>query len=93
MDSVKLINNINEQVKINQTLDKRNSLSPIENKNLDKQQINIKEIEKAVDKANKVFNESTHLKFEIHDKTKDVMIKIVNDETGEVIKEIPPKNN
>jgi flagellar protein FlaG len=50
------------------------------------------EIKSAVDKANKVlFKNNTHLKFEIHDKTKDVMVKIVNDNTGEVVKEIPPE--
>jgi flagellar protein FlaG len=51
-----------------------------------------KELNKAVDTANKVlFKNNTHLKFEIHEKTKDVMVKIVNDSTGEVIKEIPPE--
>ncbi|SHE35955.1 FlaG protein [Caloramator proteoclasticus DSM 10124] len=93
MDNIKLINNVNEQIKINQKLDISFKGNSFENsdKNLEKQNIDIKDVEKAVDRANKVFNESTHLKFEIHDKTKDIMIKIVNDETGEVIKEIPPK--
>jgi flagellar protein FlaG len=49
-----------------------------------------KEVKSAIDKANKIlFKNNTHLKFEIHDKTKDVMVKIINDENGEVLKEIP----
>ncbi|TDT50617.1 flagellar protein FlaG [Fonticella tunisiensis] len=51
-----------------------------------------KDLQSAVDRANRaLFKNNTHLKFEIHDKTKDVMVKIVNDETGEVLKEIPPE--
>ena len=31
------------------------------------------------------------LKFEVHDKTHEVMVKFVNTKTGEVLKEYPPK--
>ena len=51
-----------------------------------------KELKHAVDRANNVlFKNNTHLQFKIHDVTKDVMVKIVDDETGDVIKEIPPE--
>ncbi len=54
--------------------------------------VNQKELASSIDKANKVlFKNNTHLKFEIHEVTKDVMVKIIDDESGEVIKEIPPK--
>ncbi|SKA86290.1 flagellar protein FlaG [Caloramator quimbayensis] len=54
--------------------------------------VDSKELEKAVDRANKVlFKNNTHLQFRIHDATKEVMVKIINDETGEVLKEIPPE--
>lgn len=54
--------------------------------------VNPKELKSAVDVANKVlFKNNTHLKFEIHEKTKEVMVRIIEDETGEVLKEIPPK--
>ena len=33
----------------------------------------------------------TSLEFVIHEKTHDIMIKVVNQETGEVIREIPPE--
>lgn len=59
----------------------------------DKQsKIDPKELNSAVAKANKVlFKNNTHLQFRIHEKTKDVMVKIINDESGEVLKEIPPE--
>lgn len=51
-----------------------------------------KEIDAAVDKANKVlFKNNSHLQFRIHDKTNEVMVKIIDDETGEVLREIPPE--
>jgi flagellar protein FlaG len=47
--------------------------------------IEVKELNSAVDKANKIlFKNNTHLKVEIHEKTKEVMVKKVNDESGEV---------
>lgn len=50
------------------------------------------EVKKAVDKINKFFEED-HIKAEYshHEKLNDLMIKIVNTETKEVILEIPPK--
>lgn len=50
------------------------------------------ELKKAVEKINKFF-EDDHIKAEYshHEKLKDLMIKIVNTETKEVILEIPPK--
>ena len=46
----------------------------------------------AVDNANKVlFKNNTHLQFRIHEETNEVMVKIVDDISGEVLKEIPPE--
>lgn len=51
-----------------------------------------KGLKSAVDVANKVlFKNNSHLQFRIHEKTKDVMVKIIDDTTGEVLKEIPPE--
>lgn len=51
-----------------------------------------KELKLAVDKANRVlFKNNTHLKFEMHDKINQVMVSIIDDISGEVLKEIPPK--
>lgn len=54
--------------------------------------IDPKELKAAVDKANKVlFKNNTHLQFKVHEITKDVMVKVINDESGEVLKEFPPE--
>ncbi|WFD10031.1 flagellar protein FlaG [Tepidibacter hydrothermalis] len=52
-----------------------------------------KKLIEAVEKANKdLVGANSHLKFSIHEKTKEIMIKIVDNDTDEVIKELPPEN-
>ncbi|TBL73015.1 flagellar protein FlaG [Paenibacillus thalictri] len=47
---------------------------------------------KVIDKALKIVQgSSTSLKFSIHDKTKQIMVKVINNDTGETIREIPPE--
>lgn len=59
---------------------------------VNKSEKSAEDLKKAVEIANKaLFKNNTHLKFEIHNKTKEVMVKIVNDVSGEVVKEIPPE--
>lgn len=57
------------------------------------EKVDEKDIKKAVGKVNKLLKENgTHVEYEVHDKFKnDIMIKIVDNETHKVIKEIPPK--
>jgi flagellar protein FlaG len=51
------------------------------------------DVQKAVDKLNKFLeDDKTHAEYEIHPTFKnDVMIKIVDDKTGNVVLEVPPK--
>jgi flagellar protein FlaG len=52
----------------------------------------VKDLKSSIDKANKIFfKNNTHLQFKIHDETHDVIVKIVDDVSGEVLKEIPPE--
>ncbi|GAB6935095.1 hypothetical protein JCM14720_10160 [Calditerricola yamamurae] len=45
-----------------------------------------------VEQANRFFlNNHTHLEFSIHKETKAIIVRIINSETQEVIKEIPPE--
>jgi flagellar protein FlaG len=54
--------------------------------------VDMRELKASVDKANKVlFKNNTHLQFRIHEKTNEVMVKVIEDETGEVLREIPPE--
>mgnify|MGYP001487087119 CR=1 FL=1 len=49
---------------------------------------------KAIERAIKSMEGSmTALEFSIHESTKQVMVKVINKETGEVIREIPPERN
>ncbi|MCX7885554.1 MAG: flagellar protein FlaG [Caloramator sp.] len=96
MDLGKVISNINKSAfEVTQNTKKDDLQDNIENKNVDMQsqrKIDGKELVNAVERANRVlFKNNTHLQFKIHDATKDVMVKIIDDETGEVLKEIPPE--
>lgn len=46
----------------------------------------------AIAKANKIMvNHNTRAEFSVHPKTKDIMIKIIDTETNEILKEFPPE--
>ena len=50
------------------------------------------DIAKAVDKLNKLLKEeNTYAEYSVHEKFGDIMIKIVDENTKEVIMEYPPK--
>ena len=51
-----------------------------------------KVVREALDKANRILSGSNR-KFEItfHEKTREVMVRVVNSDTNETIREIPPK--
>ena len=50
------------------------------------------DVKNAVDKLNKFLeDDKTHAVYEFHSKFNDLMIKIVDDNTGDVVLEIPPK--
>ncbi|MDI4650360.1 flagellar protein FlaG [Cohnella hashimotonis] len=56
--------------------------------------ISDEQVLKAIEKALKnLAGKTTSLQFSIHEKTKHVMVKVVNSENGEVIREIPPEKN
>ncbi|RAP73929.1 flagellar protein FlaG [Paenibacillus montanisoli] len=47
---------------------------------------------KAIEKANKaVMGVATSCEFSIHEKTKQIMVKVVEKETGKLIREVPPE--
>jgi flagellar protein FlaG len=65
-----------------QTTDKR-----VEHVNYSKE-----ELEKTVQNMNKwLQSSSTHLQFRLHDKLNEYYVEIVNDQTNEVIRQIPSK--
>lgn len=49
-------------------------------------------IKRAIDKANKTFEiQNRSLRFKIHERTNEIIVKVVDSETEEVIREIPPE--
>jgi len=47
---------------------------------------------KAIEKANKALvMTKTQLEFSIHEKTKEIMVKVIDSDTKEIIREIPPE--
>lgn len=52
-----------------------------------------KDVKSAAEKINKLMEgSSTHIEYEVHDKFKDdIIVKIVDNDTHKVVKEIPPK--
>ena len=50
------------------------------------------EVEKSAEKLNRLMGLiEKKMKFEVHEKSNRVMVKIIDEESGEVISEIPPK--
>lgn len=72
------------KVKADNATNMNNNMNEREDKTKEKQLI--KEISKM---DNNVLFQNTSLKFAIHDKTNEVMVKVINEDTDEVIREIP----
>lgn len=54
--------------------------------------INEKDLGKAVDRLNKfVETDNITVEYDIHPQFKDIMVKIIDKKTGDVITEVPPK--
>lgn len=59
---------------------------------VNQENITVKNAKDAANEANKIMNENqTHLKFEIYGRFKDIVVQVLDDDTNEVIKEVPPK--
>ena len=75
---------ISENVKTSKLVEIDNSLKEKQNSE--------KEIKNAVGKINKILEgEGTHLQYEKHDVLNQMIIKVVDNNTNEVIEEIPSK--
>jgi flagellar protein FlaG len=54
--------------------------------------ISEKAVVEAIEKANKaITGAKTQFEFSIHEKTKEIMVKVIDSETHEIIREIPPE--
>ena len=58
--------------------------------NEEKEQVSEKAVVDAIERANKAISVTrTQMEFSIHEKTKEIMVKVINSDTKEVIREIP----
>ncbi|MCD9022323.1 flagellar protein FlaG [Cohnella sp. NL03-T5] len=56
--------------------------------------ISDQQVLRAIEKAIKAIEgATTSLQFTIHERTKHISVKVLNSETGEIIREIPPEKN
>ena len=56
--------------------------------------VSMEQINRVIEKANKsLAQHSTKLEFSIHDQTKEIMVKVLDADTGDVIKEIPSEKS
>jgi flagellar protein FlaG len=95
------VEGINQAVKIN-TVSAENKISKENNEQRQdkainaeqktERQISEKDVITAIEKANKALKAHyTTFEFSIHEKTKEIMVKVIDKETGELIREIPPE--
>lgn len=66
--------------------------TPVEKKKDYEMTVSDKAIISAIESANKkLVGSDKEFEFSIHDKTKAIMVKVINKETKEVVREIPPE--
>lgn len=61
---------------------------------MDKQNTGLskEELEKAIEQSNRmIFKDDSRFEFKMHERTGRMMVKLIDNETDEVIKEIPPE--
>lgn len=87
-------NLINSQQKVEIPREKvRVNNEQVTNKQESKEKVvSEKEFIESIEKANQALNlRYTSLEFSIHEKTKEIMVKVIDRDSGEVIREIPPE--
>ena len=79
------LNGRNEPAPQNETADTKG----VENS---KEKISVEFLDKAINKANSTMKaQNRYMVFRVHEKTKDIMVKVIDSETHEVVREIPPE--
>ncbi|MDP4093167.1 MAG: flagellar protein FlaG [Bacillota bacterium] len=81
--------NTNDNVNQNIYNLKISQLTPVEKKELP---VSEKVVIDAIEKANKAISGGMRrFEFSIHPKTKEIMVKVINSDTNEIVREIPPE--
>ncbi|KXZ39063.1 flagellar protein FlaG [Alkalithermobacter thermoalcaliphilus JW-YL-7 = DSM 7308] len=95
IDSIQNINTVNLNKQDNlpkQSNEKADVSKEIKNKEENVSFPGERKLIEAIEKANKeLLGMDTSLKFSIHEKTKQITVKVIDNKTEEVIREIPPE--
>lgn len=86
-------NTVQNSVGVKKTNSENNNVQKNKkDENLNDRNASAKEIIDAIEKANKaIIGAQTQLEFSIHEGTKEIMVKVINTDTKEVVREIPSK--
>ncbi len=85
-------NSANSVTNSSVTVDTNTSQSSNTESGVKEKPVDDKELRKAVDKLNNFFqDDNVKIEYAVHPQFKDVMIKIIDKDTGNVITEVPPK--
>lgn len=84
-------NTVQNSVGVKKTNSENNNVQKNKkDENLNDRNASAKEIIDAIEKANKaIIGAQTQLEFSIHEGTKEIMVKVINTDTKEVVREIP----
>lgn len=84
-----VISKNDRQKNVSEEVVNEKKLTVIEEKLQQKEQTK-DELEKVINSLNKFLEPTnTHLKFELHEKTEEYFVKVINDKTSEIVREIP----
>lgn len=80
------------QIHLDSSINNESTINTKNNNNEEENKYSKEAIKKSVDKLNKLLEEEkTYAVYEAHEVFGDIMIKIINEDTKEVIMECPPK--
>lgn len=83
---------VNGAIHISHSVKKGDNILPNENTEEKEYPVTEKIVKEAVEKINKMFEESNRrFEYSVHKKTNNIIIRVIDVETDEVIKEIPPE--
>lgn len=82
----------NETVHISHPIQKGDNILPNENTEEKEYPVTEKIISESVDRINRMFEESNRrFEYTVHEKTNNIIIRVIDEVTNEVVKEIPPE--
>lgn len=84
-----------EEKSLDNNLRDRNNVEPMIDNGESKEKkydYDVEDLKKAVESTNRMFfGEKDHYEFKIHEGTGRIMVRLIDNDSGEVIKEVPPE--